>query len=149
MKQGDFTKVAKHYKARPAYSAWLLKKLIACINDEQKPLSELKVADVGAGTGKLSALLASEFKLKLSAVEPNEAMRSEGIKDTQNLAIKWLEGSAERTNLPSGEFDWVLMASSFHWSDPSKSLPEFARVLKERKRGGGMAILQTYGILAT
>ncbi|TNB55237.1 SAM-dependent methyltransferase, partial [Campylobacter helveticus] len=30
--------------------------------------------------------------------------------------------------------DWVIMASSFHWTDPKKSLPEFARLLQ---RGGG------------
>lgn len=35
--------------------------------------------------------------------------------------------------MPSASADWVIMASSFHWADPKKSLPEFARVLN----GGG------------
>ncbi|KGI51317.1 methyltransferase, partial [Campylobacter sp. MIT 97-5078] len=74
MKQGDFTEVAKHYHNRPAYSVFLLEKLLACINDTQKPRSELRVAEVGAGTGKLTRMLCEDFKLKVSAVEPNDAM---------------------------------------------------------------------------
>ncbi|WP_434736398.1 hypothetical protein [Campylobacter jejuni] len=36
MKQGDFTEVAKHYHNRPAYSPFLLEKLVVCINDKNK-----------------------------------------------------------------------------------------------------------------
>lgn len=134
MKQGDFTEVAKHYHNRPAYSVFLLEKLLACINDTQKPRSELRVAEVGAGTGKLTRMLCEDFKLKVSAVEPNDAMRTEGELDTNGLDITWLKGSGEQTNLPSNSADWLIMASSFHWTDPQKSLPEFARVLG----GGGL-----------
>lgn len=57
-------------------------------------------------------------------------MREEGIKFTQNSKnIIWHKGSGEETNMPSASADWVIMASSFHWADPKKSLPEFARVL--------------------
>ncbi|EAJ4646294.1 class I SAM-dependent methyltransferase [Campylobacter upsaliensis] len=134
MKQGDFTEVAKHYINRPAYSAFLLEKLIKCINDANKPLEDLNVVEVGAGTGKLTKMLAEIFKLNITAVEPNDNMREEGIKFTQNCSnISWKKGSGEETGVKSGVADWVIMASSFHWTDPTKSLPEFARVL----HGGG------------
>ncbi len=42
MKQGDFTEVAKHYHNRPAYSPFLLEKLVACINFAFLPQSEIK-----------------------------------------------------------------------------------------------------------
>lgn len=147
MKQGDFTEVAKHYHNRPAYSPFLLSKLIACVSENSTPSTaqarqNLQVVEVGAGTGKLTAMLAQDFGLSVTAVEPNDAMRAEGEKATQGLSIKWLKGSGEETNLPSNSADWLIMASSFHWTDPSKSLPEFARVLKShtQNRGGGMTL---------
>lgn len=137
MKQGDFTQMAKHYHNRPAYSPLLLSKLIACINDKGIANKDLKVVELGAGTGKLTAMLAKDFGFCVRAVEPNDAMREQGQKATQNLNITWLKGSAEQTNLPSNCADWVIMASSFHWTEPKKSLPEIARVLKT---GGGAFI---------
>ena len=130
MNHGDFTELAKHYHNRPAYSPLLLQKLLACINDAHLSLNELKVAEVGAGTGKLTAMLAKDFGLQVSAVEPNDAMRAEGIKATAGLGVQWHKGSGEDTGLPSGSADWLIMASSFHWTNPAKSLPEFARVLR-------------------
>ncbi|TQR60731.1 class I SAM-dependent methyltransferase [Campylobacter troglodytis] len=140
MKQGNFTDLARHYHNRPAYSTLLLEKLLLCINDGKKPLNKLDIAEVGAGTGKLTAILARDFGLKITAVEPNDAMREEGIKATQGLDIKWLKGSGEQTNLQSNSADWLIMASSFHWTDPTKSLPEFARVL----RGGNSQNTSTH-----
>ncbi|WP_139470630.1 class I SAM-dependent methyltransferase [Campylobacter armoricus] len=132
MKQGDFSEVAKHYHNRPAYSNMLIQKLIKCVNDKNK--DTLKVVEVGAGTGKLTKMLADDFNLTIDAIEPNDNMREEGIKFTQNSTnITWHKGSGEQTNMPSDYADWVIMASSFHWTDPTKSLPEFARVLN----GGG------------
>ena len=130
MRQGDFTQVAKYYHNRPAYSAMLLEKLIRCINDSNKPLQSLQIVEVGAGTGKLTKMLAN-FGLQVVAVEPNDNMREEGIKYTQNTQIQWQKGSGEETGIDSNFADWVLMASSFHWTDHAKSLPEFARILKQ------------------
>lgn len=133
MKQGDFSKVAKHYHNRPAYSSMLIEKLIKCVNDQNK--STLKVVEVGAGTGKLTKMLGEMFGCQISAVEPNDNMRKEGQKFTQNSQnITWHKGSGEETAMPSNYADWVIMASSFHWTDPKKSLPEFNRILT----GGGV-----------
>lgn len=129
MKQGDFTKVAKHYHNRPAYSMILLEKLLSCINDEKKASKDINVAEIGAGTGKLTKMLYN-LGLSVSAVEPNLNMRKEGEEYTKNCNIKWLEGSGEHTSLEENSQDWLIMASSFHWTNPSLSLPEFARVLK-------------------
>lgn len=143
MKHGNFTDLAQHYHNRPAYSPLLISKLIACVNDDGKSTQNLQVVEVGAGTGKLTAMLARDFHLKVTAIEPNDAMRSEGEKATQGLSIEWRKGSGEQTNLPANSADWLIMASSFHWTDPNKSLPEFARVLKshESTNGGGGGIV--------
>lgn len=128
MKQGDFTKVAKHYHNRPAYSQMLLNKLALCVGGGV--YNNLKVAEVGAGTGKLTKMLL-DMKLEVVAVEPNDEMRSEGIVYTQGLPVEWKKGTGEDTLLESNSVNWVIMASSFHWTDPKKSLPEFSRILKK------------------
>ena len=147
MKQGDFTQVAKHYHNRPAYSPMLLEKLIACINDGQKNLKDLQIVEVGAGTGKLTKML-SEFGMQVLAVEPNDEMREEGIAYTKDTNIKWQKGSGEETGVQSGIADWVIMASSFHWTDPKKSLPEFARILKNSAAQNSSAHTSTHNTSA-
>lgn len=93
MQQGDFTELAKHYHNRPAYSVMLLNKLIKCINDENKALNDLKVVEVGAGTGKLTKML-GEIGLNVIAVEPNDNMRKEGQKYVGDMPnIEWRKGS--------------------------------------------------------
>lgn len=33
--------------------------------------------------------------------------------------------------MKDNQADWVIMASSFHWTDPKKSLPKFNRILTD------------------
>lgn len=129
MKQGDFTKVAKFYHNRPAYSEFFIKRIINSI--AAKPYNEIDVVEFGAGTGKLSLIL-DNIGVNLRCVEPNDNMREEGIKYTINSKIKWESGSAEVNGVNDNSANIVLMASSFHWSDPNKSLPEFHRILKDK-----------------
>jgi ubiquinone/menaquinone biosynthesis C-methylase UbiE len=125
---GDFTNLAKQYAARPAYDTVLLNEIFKFMNVKA---DEIILADVGAGTGKLTKTLAEMGVNKIFAVEPNEAMRNEGIAYTKEFPfIKWREGSGEETGLPGNSVNWLTMASSFHWTIPDKSLPEFYRVLK-------------------
>lgn len=74
MKHGDFTELAKYYVNRPGYSKVLLDCLKKYIFDS---VGEGSVADIGAGTGKLTENLVS-IGTHGFAVEPNEAMRSLG-----------------------------------------------------------------------
>lgn len=130
MKQGDFTALAKQYINRPAYSELLLNMLLKTMDYEKKS-HDFTIVEVGAGTGKLTCMLL-EMGLQVIAVEPNDAMREEGILYTKDFPnVVWLKGSGEETTIDSLCADWVIMASSFHWTDPNKSLPEFARILKK------------------
>lgn len=130
MKHGDFTELAKFYVDRPGYSLEVLKIIRDHIMKAQGK-DEILAADVGAGTGKLTENL-EQIGLTGYAVEPNDAMRAEGIKLFENHnTFKWIEGSAEVTNLPDNSVDWILMGSSFHWADAPRAMKEFHRVLKK------------------
>ncbi len=124
MKHGDFTELARHYHHRPGYSRTALKTLAHTVGIAEGD----RVADVGAGTGKLTEDLVA-IGLEVLSVEPNDAMRAEGERQTKDLNASWRAGSAETTNLDTGCVGWLLMGSSFHWADPEKALPEFHRVL--------------------
>ena len=126
MKQGDFSKLAKDYINRPGYSLRLLNNIC---NVPMMSRSKFKVADIGAGTGKLSENLA-ELGFNIDCVEPNTQMLKEGIKYTKNMNVNWTQGSAEDTGLKNKTYDWVLMGSSFHWVDFKKAINEFERILK-------------------
>lgn len=72
----------------------------------------------------------AERGVRMTAVEPNDAMRSGGVGQSGTHSIAWRKGMAEQTGLPSNSFDLVSMASSFHWPDFDAAIMEFGRILK-------------------
>jgi len=135
--KGDFSALAENYaKYRPDYARPVLSALIGLIN---KPAQQMCFADVGAGTGIWTRMLASIPYTSVIAVEPNDAMCCQGIASSRSLSnISWVKGSAEKTHLESNSLDLLTMASSFHWSDFETTMSEFQRVLKP---GGWFAAL--------
>lgn len=104
-------------RARPEYPAEAVEWLVG---------SARRVADVGAGTGKLTrGLLASGREVV--AVEPDEKMR-----DTLSAAlpeVECLAGSAEDLPLADDSVEAVTFGQAWHWVDPPAACREAARVL--------------------
>jgi len=123
MKPGDFTTLADAYaKNRPGYSRDVLTALRAFV-----PTGAV-IADVGAGTGIWTRMLAELEPRTLYAIEPNDAMRAKGAEAGGAI---WRQGEALRTGLDPASVDLLTMASSFHWAKPAEAaLAEFKRVLK-------------------
>ena len=94
----------------------------------------LRAADIGAGTGKMSELLARSGLL-VDAVEPSEAMRAQA---SSIEGVTWHGGVAEETGLPNDMYDIVVFAQSWHWMDPERAGLEAARILRP---GGALAIV--------
>ena len=74
------------------------------------------VADIGAGTGKLTKELL-KHGLSVSSVEPNDAMRAIGIANTKGKSATWSVGTGEATGLPTGSVYAVFFGSSFNVVD--------------------------------
>lgn len=85
----------------------------------------LRAADIGAGTGKMSELLA-RAGLLVDAVEPSEAMRAQA---SSIKGVTWHDGVAEQTGLPNDLYDIVVFAQSWHWVDSERAGLEAARIL--------------------
>lgn len=126
LRPGDFNALADDYsRFRPGYSPSVLDALLGLF-----PTRAIDVADVGAGTGIWTRMMASAGVRSVTAVEPSEEMRRCGVRDSGDLPIQWRAGSGEATGLAESSADLLSMASSFHWVDTQRGLAEFARVLR-------------------
>jgi SAM-dependent methyltransferase len=97
-----------------------------CVAPAGRDIGTLRALDLGAGTGKLTALLA-ELGADVTAVEPDPAMLGELRRRLPSAQA--LPGSAEQIPLPDASVDAVLCGQAMHWFDLSRALPEIARVL--------------------
>lgn len=93
------------------------------------------VADVGAGTGKLTRLLPATGA-SVVAVEPVAAMRATLARLVPEAEV--VDGTAEALPLDDGSVDAVVVAQAFHWFDAPAALAEASRVLRP---GGGLALV--------
>jgi SAM-dependent methyltransferase len=91
-----------------------------------EPAPGLRVLDLGAGTGKLTATLLAAG-CDVTAVEPDPAMLAELRRALPQ--VRALAGNAEAIPLPDGSVDAVLAGNAMHWFDMSVAGPEIARVL--------------------
>ncbi len=111
---------------RPSYPAEAIDAALHGLAVEQG----LVAADIGAGTGISSRLLA-ERGVRVFAIEPNAAMR-ESAEAHPN--VTWIDGSGEATGLEAASVDLVLCAQAFHWFKPREAFVEFRRTLKPLSR---------------
>lgn len=124
----DYTTLADAYLKRPDYADAAIDAMFSIAGAEQGD----KFCDVGAGVAHLTLMLAARG-LDVTAVEPNDAMRANGIKRTAALAnVKWHEGTGEVTGQAAQAFDMVTFGSSFNVCDRQQALKETARILKPR-----------------
>ncbi|MEG4318907.1 MULTISPECIES: class I SAM-dependent methyltransferase [unclassified Microcoleus] len=124
---GRFSDRATDYvKYRPSYPAAAIDAILAGLGEP----SQLTAADIGAGTGISSRLLA-ERGVRVLAIEPNAEMRQAAAPHHE---VEFRDGSSEATNLPDQSLDLVVCFQSFHWFNPVLTLPEFRRILKPSGR---------------
>ncbi|HZU92556.1 MAG TPA: class I SAM-dependent methyltransferase [Microbacterium sp.] len=120
----SFGAEAENYEAgRPDYHfdavAWML-----------EPMAEgsRRIADVGAGTGKLTRVLAQAPDAEVVAIDPDPAMLA--ILRGAIPGVPTFLGSAEALPLPDAAVDAVVLGQAWHWVDPVVASAEIGRVLR-------------------
>ena len=88
--------------------------------------SPLRVLDLGAGTGKLTAALL-QLGADVTAVEPDPAMLAQLRQSLPQ--VRAVPGTAEDIPVPDGAVDAVVAGQAAHWFDMTRALPEIVRVL--------------------
>jgi ubiquinone/menaquinone biosynthesis C-methylase UbiE len=128
LKHGDFTGLAGDYaKFRPGYAPQVATAILGFVG---RDMETIDAADIGAGTGIWTRILAARGLRSIVAIEPNDDMRGQGIETSRGTGIVWFKGSAEATGLPDRSADLVSMASSFHWVEFDRACDEFYRILR-------------------
>lgn len=119
-----------YHQVRPGYPAesldWLTEAARHVIRD---------VLDVGAGTGKYTALLAQRG-WTLTAVDPSADMLAQLAGDLPQAATA--VGTAEHLGLPDATMDLAVVAQAWHWCEPLAASTEIARVLRP---GGTLGLI--------
>ena len=122
-----FSNRAQDYASyRPSYPAIAIDTILNGLGDP----AQLVIADIGAGTG-ISSRLMADRGVKVEAIEPNIAMRQSA---TPHPRINFRDNTAEQTGLPDQSVDLVLCCQSFHWFNKPVALAEFHRILKPSGR---------------
>ncbi|MGX1585067.1 class I SAM-dependent methyltransferase [Microbacterium sp. NPDC055502] len=108
---------------RPEYPfeavAWML---------DRAPAGARRIADVGAGTGKLTRALVAGEGAEVVAVDPDPAMLA-ALRDAVP-GVPTFVGTAERLPLPDASVDAVVLGQAWHWVDPVVASAEIGRVVR-------------------
>jgi SAM-dependent methyltransferase len=128
----QFAGVAEAYdRGRPGYPP----EVVTIAARELELHARDRVADLGAGTGKLTVAL-RDAGLDVVAVEPLDGMRARLAAALPGVEV--LAATAEQLPLPDGSLAACFSADAFHWFDPDLTPAELHRVLRPR---GGVALV--------
>ncbi|MCI1020271.1 class I SAM-dependent methyltransferase [Microbacterium sp. C5A9] len=120
----SFGAEAANYEAgRPDYPfdavAWML---------DPMPEGSRRIVDVGAGTGKLTGVLAHAPGAQVVAVDPDPEMLDALRRSVPGIPT--FQGSAERMPLPDASVDAAVLGQAWHWVEPVAASRELGRVVR-------------------
>jgi SAM-dependent methyltransferase len=121
----NFGSIAELYeRVRPGYPAeavdWLLPR-------DAPASGELRIVDVGTGTGKLTDALLARGR-QVTAVDPDPGMLA--VLSAKHPEVRTVTGTAEQLPFDDDTFDVVTFGQSWHWVDPPRGSAEVARILR-------------------
>jgi ubiquinone/menaquinone biosynthesis C-methylase UbiE len=126
--------------AAAAYEAWFTSPLGSFVDQEEKQaLARLlqgvdrgSVLDIGAGTGHITTWL-TRRGYYMTALEPCQAMREVGKRQTEAWSIHWCDALAEQLPFRDASFDGALLFTSLEFvQDPARVLCEAMRVVRRQ-----------------
>ena len=95
--------------------------------------SDSVIADVGAGTGKITEKFLEKGNT-VYAVEPDkEMMGILKVKLAQFINCIPIESVAENTGISSKSVDLIFCGNSYEWFNRSEVIPEFQRIIRDYK----------------
>jgi SAM-dependent methyltransferase len=129
-----FSKRVKNYvRFRPGYPP----AVVELLSREAQLSPESQIADIGSGTGLLSAAFLDRG-YSVTGIEPNPEMREAGDALLAHYPrFRSLDAKAEATTLPDHSINLGMAGQAFHWFSVADARKEWARILKP----GGLAAL--------
>ena len=129
-----YSRLAEHYDDDPnLHSCWGQGADKALGSIQLKDDYRL-ILDVGCGTGRALAWLASRARsgVQFVGIDPAESMRNLALRRLQPFRnVQIWDGSFEHIPLETGSVDYLFSIFAFHWTtDPDAAVREVRRVLK-------------------
>jgi SAM-dependent methyltransferase len=103
---------------------------------ENLPHGSGRIADVGAGTGKLTRVLVAAPDAEVVAIDPDPAMLAKLRESVPGVPT--FTGTAEHLPLPDSGLDAVVLGQAWHWVDPVAASAEIGRVVRS---GGTLGLI--------
>ncbi|GAA2184011.1 class I SAM-dependent methyltransferase [Brooklawnia cerclae] len=121
----SFGRAAEAYESgRPDYPRDAVEWMLEPVAGEG---SRVRVADVGAGTGKLTRAVTA-LGHDVVAIDPDPQMLD--VLGRVVAGVRAFVGSAESIPLPDASVDAVVLGQAWHWVEPVTGSREVARVLR-------------------
>lgn len=128
-----FAETGDYQGSRPDYPEASLRAIFAYLGCN----AGLDIADIGAGTGKLTVLL-RPTQNQVTAVEPAPAMLEQLERAASEKGFATVTGTAENLPLAGASQDLLTYGQCWHWLDAPAATGEANRVLRP---GGAVAII--------
>jgi len=120
-------------RARPEYPPALWAELFARLPERPS------IVEIGPGTGKATGALLARGA-RVVAIEPGPNLASFLQRKFPDAEIEVRNEGFEAAELPTGTFDAVVAATSFHWVEAGIRVPKSHRLLRP---GGVLAVVGT------
>lgn len=115
------------------------------------PAAPSRVLDIGAGTGRDAAWLAS-LGHRVLAIEPTHALRSGAAALHDSPSIEWLDDSLPDLDIVRGRhesFDLVMLTAVWMHLDPEQRRRAMPNVASQVANGGTVIIKLRHGMVPT
>lgn len=123
----SFGRATASYEAgRPGYPLEAVEWMLQPTRHEASQ-APLRVADVGAGTGKLTRTLLTSGA-EVVGIDPDPAMLDALAEAVPGVPT--MVGTAEALPLPDASVDAVVLGQAWHWVEPQAGSREVARALR-------------------
>jgi SAM-dependent methyltransferase len=116
---------AAYHHARPDYPDALYARLAERCGERMGG----KIFEIGAGTGMATRRLLTYHPARLVAIEPDARMAEFLRRQIPGAPLELKIAPFEEVELPAGEFDLGVAATSFHWLEQSSALQKVYRSL--------------------
>jgi len=110
--------------------------LITAIINKTNLTAGSKLLEIGAGSGKATALFA-DFGFEILCIEPSANMAKKGSERFKDKNIKYIVSPFEDYSEPPEYFDVIIAAQAFHWISQPIGYEKCSRALK---KGGYLAL---------
>ena len=128
----SFNHMADYYDDyRPDYP----EELITTIVNRANLNTESRVLEIGAGSGKATALFA-DFGFEMLCIEPGTDFAGKGKERFKDKKIKYIVSTFEDYAEPPEYFDAIISAQAFHWVSQPVGYEKCSKALK---KGGYLA----------